>query len=758
MKSSARSPSASLKNGTVAQSQPVRPEARRAYVDNTESTSVQCDKNLAAQQQQRCSAWIMDDSRKRMLQQAANYASLAPSSNFPVSEKAAHIPPSPTSKPKIYSSCTRSPAEELETWEAAPRLSMSSAESCVSSEIKTPESTHAHPIWNHTQDPVQKTLRPSEVVELADAKKGRTRISGSTETKLDAEKSPAQTKDLLRNSTVKKRPDSLLKMPHESFRTDTTVTPESNASSTAGLTPQAEEPSADVQDPMDRMTAELSAKVHVGANKDKFDTLESPYPKHNLLPSAVPPQDVTSPEHVEERIASPDSWRSLLPEHDPYYMPQSMLSSPTTSQAGTVEGRASIGSRTDDTTGSRRWSMSSQRSIKSLPSATAISVKYAPANGNHLLYDVDTSLSESGSRAAFAPLHYQYNGSNRSLTSPTLHYESGTRRGGTADVSSDSRRHASFSAFDNSLARSRASLTHAPFVHPDYVPKDDGRRLNVSPPVLSKDTSGTAMQIKNSTSSSGTAPRSPSSNSAVEDEVVRGCWPSSRNSLRPQLRAQDSMVETKKRDDRLTNDVNTDGSFVGSPPNIVSTSTVESVLSNCDGAVTTRTTTTTTTTTTQMLQSNAPAALPISATSPPSEEKRTSIYRPIAPSSDITANSRSATCQGHTVRDMPHDITPLSPRSMPFLDSRPAPPTTEYSMDTHHSHYTLKIKLPGFSLEGITLATKHSRQLVIVADKWDEANGGHFERRLAFGPDADLNATKASFDGDLLRITIPRRS
>lgn len=34
---------------------------------------------------------------------------------------------------------------------------------------------------------------------------------------------------------------------------------------------------------------------------------------------------------------------------------------------------------------------------------------------------------------------------------------------------------------------------------------------------------------------------------------------------------------------------------------------------------------------------------------------------------------------------------------------------------------------------------------------------GHLERRISFGYDADLGQVRAEFDGELLRVTVPRR-
>ncbi|EAU91448.2 hypothetical protein CC1G_01937 [Coprinopsis cinerea okayama7 len=92
-----------------------------------------------------------------------------------------------------------------------------------------------------------------------------------------------------------------------------------------------------------------------------------------------------------------------------------------------------------------------------------------------------------------------------------------------------------------------------------------------------------------------------------------------------------------------------------------------------------------------------------------------------------------------------------------FLNSRGPPPADSWlEIETLHTEYRLFARLPGFSREGITLATKRRRILHLVADKWDNG-GGHFERRISFGYDADLVQVRAEFDGEMLRVTIPRR-
>ena len=54
------------------------------------------------------------------------------------------------------------------------------------------------------------------------------------------------------------------------------------------------------------------------------------------------------------------------------------------------------------------------------------------------------------------------------------------------------------------------------------------------------------------------------------------------------------------------------------------------------------------------------------------------------------------------------------------------------------------------------LSTRRRRILHIAADSW-EAGGGHFERRISFGYDADLARVRAEFDGEHLRVLVPRK-
>ncbi|PPQ98786.1 hypothetical protein CVT24_003344 [Panaeolus cyanescens] len=108
---------------------------------------------------------------------------------------------------------------------------------------------------------------------------------------------------------------------------------------------------------------------------------------------------------------------------------------------------------------------------------------------------------------------------------------------------------------------------------------------------------------------------------------------------------------------------------------------------------------------------------------------------------------------------LPDDVDdngrPSSSRA--FLAHSPARNST-IEVRTYQNEYQLLVGLPGFSSDSITLATKKKRVLHVVADRWDNDGGGHFERRIAFGYDADLSQVKADFDRGVLRISIPRRA
>ncbi|KAJ7734710.1 hypothetical protein B0H14DRAFT_2408763 [Mycena olivaceomarginata] len=105
----------------------------------------------------------------------------------------------------------------------------------------------------------------------------------------------------------------------------------------------------------------------------------------------------------------------------------------------------------------------------------------------------------------------------------------------------------------------------------------------------------------------------------------------------------------------------------------------------------------------------------------------------------------------------------------PFLNHAPPPVDSWIEVETTQGEYRLIVRLPGLRGMGCeTLATKKRRILHLVADSWDDSGatagraggggGGHFERRISFGYDADLAQVRAEFDGEILRVIIPRKA
>ncbi len=63
---------------------------------------------------------------------------------------------------------------------------------------------------------------------------------------------------------------------------------------------------------------------------------------------------------------------------------------------------------------------------------------------------------------------------------------------------------------------------------------------------------------------------------------------------------------------------------------------------------------------------------------------------------------------------------------VPFLSHAPAPPDCRIEIETTPGAYWLHVRLPDFTREGITLATKRRRILHVVADKWENGGGEIF--------------------------------
>jgi len=143
----------------------------------------------------------------------------------------------------------------------------------------------------------------------------------------------------------------------------------------------------------------------------------------------------------------------------------------------------------------------------------------------------------------------------------------------------------------------------------------------------------------------------------------------------------------------------------------------------------------------------------------------TSRSRPASlPHTSVDHNDDSAMTQQIPPPEPPRVLAPSpTPGTRKPAAHAPFLPSRQYSDDNfiavHIStlEYKLLVKLPGFQRDAITLAMRKRRVLHIVADNWNDAGGGHFERRVSFGYDADLASIKAEFDGETLKIIVPRR-
>ncbi|GAA5944702.1 hypothetical protein JCM3775_007582 [Rhodotorula graminis] len=92
-----------------------------------------------------------------------------------------------------------------------------------------------------------------------------------------------------------------------------------------------------------------------------------------------------------------------------------------------------------------------------------------------------------------------------------------------------------------------------------------------------------------------------------------------------------------------------------------------------------------------------------------------------------------------------------------FLDERPEPPNTSLDIDrSDPSQVVVRVHLPGFSLDNITVAMRRGHKVHVVADSYGES-GGHYEKLVTLGSDVSSAAPRAEFDGTLLRIFIHRR-
>lgn len=415
--------------------------------------------------------------------------------------------------------------------------------------------------------------------------------------------------DKSRGSTIRaKRPNVLLRLP--SARTDDTArpSPPSTSVSSAAPTPAATSDNAfgKSSDPMDDAMSSLAREQSLSMSPFE-EPIGSPL-GHFSGPPSFESVKLRSRSSTAEGVytdardrssdsrsgvASPDSWRSLLPEHDPYFISNEALSYRSSSRTQSLSGIAGrdtgassmlhsssegqgnsgvllsqvLGNSLNDRE-SRRLSTESMQSSFSHGNQPLAASIYASSNASGSLYDMDGTFNSSGSRAAFAPLAYQYNHSTKSLASPslssTINAEGGLRTqeplpfdskssrtsndqpnydlsSSSALQSAAARRHASFSAFDNTSIPSPSFAPlmspRQPFIHPDH--HDRARVMggnSRSQSIVASETSperrqsiplGQSTRLGSMQSKSKISPSSPTSY-AMGNEGERESWPTSR--------------------------------------------------------------------------------------------------------------------------------------------------------------------------------------------------------------------------------------
>jgi len=85
----------------------------------------------------------------------------------------------------------------------------------------------------------------------------------------------------------------------------------------------------------------------------------------------------------------------------------------------------------------------------------------------------------------------------------------------------------------------------------------------------------------------------------------------------------------------------------------------------------------------------------------------------------------------------PHGQGAYAPHAS-FLSHAPPPADCSLTIETAPDAYWLVLCLPGFTWQGITLATKRGRILHVVADKWEGEGGKLFFSLFSFCLDALL--------------------
>ncbi|KAK4050219.1 hypothetical protein OIO90_005201 [Microbotryomycetes sp. JL221] len=129
-----------------------------------------------------------------------------------------------------------------------------------------------------------------------------------------------------------------------------------------------------------------------------------------------------------------------------------------------------------------------------------------------------------------------------------------------------------------------------------------------------------------------------------------------------------------------------------------------------------------------------------------------------AASSCCSSTKGETTSFGEHEHDQAPQVFKPIDDGLEFLDPRPEPPGVKLSIHRDDlKHVIIKVQLPGFSVENITVAMRRGHKVHIVADSYGE-QGGHFEKLVSLGTDVSSAAPRAEFNGSELNVFIKRRT
>ncbi|SYW85400.1 uncharacterized protein UHO2_01646 [Ustilago hordei] len=701
--------------------------------------------------------------------------------------------------------------------EAAPRLSMSSTGSGSTCELATPENAHQSWPYDHVDRSPFSALHsssPSSLTQTPDNRKDAYSANlhmHNDEINLRPPSRETDARSVSLDKLAIQRPAKLERL--SSAATNAT------AKNSVGFD---ESPQTATQSPRSFQAPDLaSLRISSGA-ADPIASYDS---------SSQMSKSPSLSAHFPSRtgMTSPDSWRSLLPEHDPYFASEGQLSAsqherssspqclhPSSGAAFDIDAcvaaktspRAPINDRMSASSfDTARTSFSSAISGYSTMS---MSVVVGPSKP--WMQSQDSARSDSwrsllpdddryhaSRHTCTAAHHHQREGlqASPSLASPSLSdyldspvsFDGHNHRSAffalqapratgitsASHLESAARRHSSFSSIDPSNSSQYAATRSMLASMKDNLGSFGSSSISASESFATR-AAGDLLSLS-ATHSLDAPNMTPALSNSTEDDDSgeRDSWPTSRGGrfsspvssgpMTPEVsqtwHSKSSLAQQAggiARVDSPSHASQTSDSFVKTTPDGLLATTTTTTCKTTTSTTTTSTTTTSTSTTTQLLPEAAAAS---KAKSEVGFEKEAGMHSTQEDGEDAYEDVEGMQSQPMKARTSSCSIsTPISPPSLPFLERRPAPPETDLVIETERTKYILITRLPGFSLDCITLATKqHSqhRTLHIVADKWDTESGGHFERRITF-PDkeCDLKNVKAEFDGNTLRVYVPR--